>query len=58
MNAKELKRIRENLGMTQEDLSKRLKVTLRTVARWEAGANIPEVVRLALKEVIRQETAA
>ncbi len=57
MNAKELKRIREKLNMTQPDLAKRLKVSWRTVARWEAGQKIPETVRLALKEVQREEGA-
>ncbi len=56
MNAKELKGIRDRLGMTQTDLAKRLKMTWRTVARWEAGAKIPETVCLALREVVRQET--
>ena len=55
MNAKELKRIRRKLDMTQPDLAKRLEVTWRTVARWEAGSKIPETVRLALREVQRQE---
>ena len=42
--------------MTQDELAKRLKINWRTVARWEAGAKIPETVCLALREVVRQET--
>lgn len=58
MGAKELKKVRTKLGMTQPELANRLKVTWRTVARWEAGAKIPETVRLALKEVLREEGLA
>lgn len=55
MNAKDMKKVRTKLGMTQPELAARLRVTWRTVARWEAGAKIPETVRLALKEVQREE---
>jgi len=55
MNAKELKKIRERLEMTQPELAARLQVNWRTVARWEAGATIPETVRLALKQVQSEE---
>jgi len=55
MTSKELKQTRNKLDMTQADLAKRLKITWRTVARWEAGSKIPETVRLALLEVLRQE---
>jgi len=57
MNATEFKDFRQKLQMTQADLAKRLKVTWRTVARWEAGSTpVPEVVRLAMREVLRQES--
>lgn len=55
MNEKEMRTIRKKLKMTQPELANRLKVTWRTVARWEAGAKIPETVHLALREVLRQE---
>ena len=55
MNAKELKKVRTKLNMTQPELADRLRITWRTVARWEAGAKIPETVRLALREVQREE---
>ncbi len=55
MNAKELKKVRTKLNMTQPELAARLRVTWRTVARWEAGSKIPETVRLALKQVQTEE---
>jgi len=55
MTALDLKKIRERLGMTQVDLAKRLQITWRTVARWEAGSRIPETVRLALLHIQREE---
>jgi len=55
MDAKDLKKVRTKLNMTQPELADRLRITWRTVARWEAGAKIPETVRLALREVQRQE---
>ncbi len=58
MNDKEMRTVRRKLKMTQPELANRLKVTWRTVARWEAGARIPETVYLALREVLRQEGLA
>ncbi len=55
MNAKDMKKIRGKLNMTQPELARRLQVTWRTIARWEAGATIPETVRLALKQVQTEE---
>lgn len=55
MNAKDMKKIRRKLNMTQPELARRLQVTWRTIARWEAGAKIPETVRLALKQVQKEE---
>jgi transcriptional regulator with XRE-family HTH domain len=45
MTGDELKAIREQLGLTQEDLGKRLGVRKNTVWRWECGQRgIPETV--------------
>lgn len=57
MTGGDLKRIRDHLAMTQEELAKRLGVTRATVNRWEQErVDIPEVVELAIKEVQRQES--
>lgn len=37
MKPKDLKRIRQELGLTQKELAEKLGVTLVTVGRWEAG---------------------
>lgn len=44
MTAKNLKRIREGLGLTQEELAERPGVIRSTVTRWELGERrIPEL---------------
>ncbi len=59
MTARELKEQRAELGLTQEELAKRLQVNWRTVARYESGeAKIPHVVALALSEIKRQDLGA
>ena len=58
MKAEELKRKREKLNMTQDELAKRLDVKRLTIIRWENGqTNIPKVVELAMKEIERQESS-
>lgn len=44
MTSAELKTLRENLGLSQNWLSARCGVRIRTLAHWEAGANVPEDV--------------
>ena len=56
MNAKQLKDIRFRLRLTQIELAKRLGVSWRTIAGYETGAKIPQVVQMAMREVVRQET--
>ncbi len=52
MTPKDIKRLRERLGMTQEQFAERLGVARETVARWEIGANAPRGLSLkALKEL-------
>ncbi|MEB3181724.1 MAG: helix-turn-helix transcriptional regulator [Nostocaceae cyanobacterium] len=36
-----LKSLRENLDLTQEELSRRLNLSFRTVGDWETGKKIP-----------------
>lgn len=37
-----IRRAREDLGITQDELARRLGVSTRTVARWESGASEPK----------------
>lgn len=55
MDREELKRRREALGMTQEQLAAELKVHTMTVSRWERGdRSIPSHLPLALDSIERQ----
>ena len=47
--SKKLKKIREELNITQEELSRKLDVTVVTVNRWETGTCKPS--RLAKKAI-------
>ena len=38
-----LKELRNEKGMTQEELAEKFYVSRRTVARWEAGSNLPDL---------------
>lgn len=38
----DIKKFRENHGMTQKELAERCGVTLRTVQNWEMGKTVPE----------------
>jgi DNA-binding XRE family transcriptional regulator len=59
MNSRELKEQRAELGMTQDELAKRLRINWRTIARYESGeVNIPFVISLAMRELKRQEQSA
>lgn len=52
MNAKEFKRKRMSLGLTQAGLAEMLGVSANTVSRYETGLmDIPKVVELALETV-------
>lgn len=55
VDGNELRKFRENLNLTQEQLAKELKVAANTVARWERGERkIPEFLDLALETVERR----
>jgi transcriptional regulator with XRE-family HTH domain len=55
MEADELKKRRETLGMTQEQLATALTVHVMTVSRWERGERaIPSHLPLALETIERQ----
>ena len=38
-----LKELRKEQGLTQEQLAEKMKVSNRTVSRWETGANVPDL---------------
>jgi putative transcriptional regulator len=51
MEGRKIKKIRQSLGLTQEEFAHRLGVTLCTVNRWENNKSIPS--RLALRQLER-----
>jgi transcriptional regulator with XRE-family HTH domain len=52
MKPEELKRHREALGMTQDDLARELGVKMMTVSRWERGVYpIPRHIALAIEAI-------
>lgn len=52
MTSKQLKRARRQLGMSQAQLARRLKVDTITVSRWERGVRaISPIVEVALEYV-------
>lgn len=60
MNPEELKRRREALGMTQEQLARELGVRMMTVSRWERGVYpVARHIALALEAIeMRRRVAA
>jgi transcriptional regulator with XRE-family HTH domain len=55
MDGKELKEWMKRHRWTVAALSRELDVHASTVQRWRNGANIPEVVALALKTIEREQ---
>ena len=60
MKPEELKRRREALSLTQEQLARELDVTTMSVSRWERGVYpIPHYIELALEAIeMRRRRAA
>ena len=56
MNALEIKRKRRELGLTQEDLSKKLGVSLKTISNYENGEVIPDTKQALLLEILSNNT--
>jgi repressor LexA len=58
MTPAELKRIRQDLGLTQGTLAARLKTTRITITRYECGMRrIPGVIEFALKQLTKEHTS-
>lgn len=56
MEKEELKARREALGLSREELAQKLKTTVVTVWRWEAGERkIPSFLFLALETIERKK---
>lgn len=45
----DIKKLREQKGLTQKELAERCNVTLRTVQNWEQGKHIPESTLILLE---------
>ena len=43
MNVSNLKTLRKNAKLSQEELAEKLHVTRQTVAKWEAGESLPDI---------------
>ena len=53
MKSRTWKKIREELGMSQEDLARELGVSSQTVSRWELGKNVPTFTVQQMKALDR-----
>lgn len=51
MNDLDIKKIRENLDLTQAELAKKLGVSTQTVSNWERTGNIPAPMRAKLQQL-------
>jgi transcriptional regulator with XRE-family HTH domain len=59
MNREDLRRRRENLGLTQEQLARELDVTVLTVSRWERGVYpVPKHIELAVEALEKRRKEA
>ena len=58
MTPKRIVRIREALGLTQQQLADRLGAQQPTVARWETGANQPKGAYLKLLRELEERSVS
>lgn len=54
MNAKEIKELRQKLGLTQEALARKLGVSYWTILRWENGSHLPSPLALQALQKLRK----
>lgn len=50
-----IKAVRNELGLTQEEMSNRLFVSRKTVSSWETGDSIPKITMLVYKMLAEKE---
>ena len=55
MNAEKIRQLRWKLGMTQEIFSQLLKVSLRSLSRWESGKTQPSLMALQKLEELEKK---
>lgn len=56
MNGLEIKKIREELGLSQTNFGKKLGVGLRIVQYWEKGdREMPETAKILLKQIVKEQ---
>ena len=51
-----LKILRKNKGLSQEELSIKLHVVRQTVSKWESGLSVPDAEMLMLKVLVYGKT--
>ena len=49
MEESPLKKLREELGMSQEDLARKIGTSARTISRWETGESVPSFTIAQMK---------
>jgi len=52
MNALEIKKRRKELGLNQEELAKKLGVSVKTISNYETGDVIPESKKELLRDIL------
>lgn len=58
MEPENIRMLRHNLGLTQEEFAHRLGITVATVNRWENGHNSPtRLARKALGDLVAERMA-
>ncbi len=56
MTPEEIKKLREDLGLTQERLAYELHISFYTVNRWERGKSSPKGIYLKVLQDLRAQT--